>query len=261
MAPQFAQILAGRFAQGQELMNSHHRIEGEEIDVADSWSASVTEGLERSRRTAWIIAGVASAVALLAMIALVILLPLKTVEPYTLLVDRHTGHVEALAPLDEDMVAPTTALTRSLLAQYVIARESFERTSLQRDYRKTMLWSAGDERRRYGAMINSSDAGNPLGQLPPGASIRTEIASVSPLSDGSSLVRYFTILTDRSGREAEPEHWAAVINYTFSDARMSEDDRLLNPLGFQVTYYRRDRETLAANAERQLPADDLEDGA
>lgn len=234
-------------------MNAHNRIEGEDIAIADSWATSVTEDLERSRRTAWIVASVASVIALLLAIAIVIMMPLKRVEPYTLLVDRQTGHVEALAPLDEGLVTPDAALTRSLLAQYVIARESFEQTSLQRDYRKTMLWSAGEERQRYGAQMNSANAASPFAQLPPGTSIRTEIASISPLSDSSSLVRFVTILSDRSGREAAPEHWAAVVNYSFSGARMSEEDRLINPLGFQVTRYRRDRETLPASSDPQLP--------
>ena len=67
-------------------MNAHHTIEGETIEIADSWGTSVTESLERSRRTAWIVASVATAIALLLAIALVVLIPLRTVVPYTLLV-------------------------------------------------------------------------------------------------------------------------------------------------------------------------------
>ena len=39
-----------------------------------------------------------------------------------------------------------------------------------------------------------------------------------------------------------PQLWAAVINYRFSGEAMSAEDRLLNPLGFQVVRYRRDAE-------------------
>lgn len=253
MAAHFAAQFDRRRAQGQDIVNRHHKLDGEDIAIADSWGASVTADLERSRRIAWIVAAIASAIALLLAIAIVILLPLKTVEPYTLMVDRHTGHVEALAPLDEAMVSPDAALTRSFLAQYVIARESFDRASLQRNYRNAMLWSAGEERQRYGATMNSANGANPLVQLPPGSSVRTEIASISPLSSDSSLVRFVTTRTDTGGRAQPPEHWAAVINYTFSGAAMSQEDRLINPLGFQVTRYRRDPETLtAAVAGRQI---------
>lgn len=234
-------------------MNAHHTIDGEKVEISDSWGASITEDLERSRRIAWIVAACAGAIALLLALALVIMLPLKTVVPYTLLVDRQTGYVEELAPLGAASVSPDTALTRSFLAQYVIARESFDAANLQRDYRKVALWSEGDARQRYVASMNSSNPSSPIAQLGNGATLRTEVKSVSSLSSDSALVRFITVRTDRGGREQAPEHWAAVINYRFSGAEMSADDRLVNPLGFQVSRYRRDQEALPETRGPRLP--------
>lgn len=225
-------------------MNAPEPFNHEDIEIADSWATSVTETLERSRRTAWVVAAIASVIALLLAIALVILLPLKTVEPYTLLVDRQTGNVEALAPLDEQVIAPDAALTRSFLVQYVTARESFDADSLQNDYRKVALWSAPEARQRYIARMQASNPASPLSFIPRGGTIAVEIRSVSSLSADSSLVRFTTTRNDPGARARPPEYWAAVINYGFSPAEMSEADRLLNPLGFQVTRYRRDAETL-----------------
>ena len=50
----------------------------------------------------------AATVAVLLAIALIVLMPLKTVEPYTLLVDRQTGFVQALEPLDPERISPAT---------------------------------------------------------------------------------------------------------------------------------------------------------
>ena len=66
-------------------------------------------------------------------------MPLKTVEPYTLLVDRQTGFVQALEPLEPERISADTALTQSFLVQYVIARESFDVDTLQANYRKVAL--------------------------------------------------------------------------------------------------------------------------
>lgn len=225
-------------------MSAPEQIDLTQVEVADSWAHSVTEDLERSERRAWLVACAAAVIAVLEAIALVFLLPLKTVEPYTLLVDRQTGNVEALAPLDAQTIAPDSALTKSFLVQYVTARESFDADSLQRDYRKVALWSAPEERQRY---INRMQANNPLSPLaymPPGGTIAVDVRSISSLEAGQSLVRFTTTRTDRAGQALAPEHWAAVIDYGFSEASMSEDDRLLNPLGFQATRYRRDAETL-----------------
>lgn len=230
-------------------MNAHHSIDGEKVEIADSWGTSVTEALERSRRTAWIVAGLAGMIALLLAIALVVMLPLKTVVPYTLMVDRQTGYVEELAPLQAESVTPDTALTRSFLAQYVIARESYDPANLQRDYRKVALWSEGRARQQYVASMNSSNPASPISQLGSGSTVQTEVKSVSSLSAESAMVRFLTVRTDRGGRAQDPEHWVAVINFKFSGAEMSADDRLVNPLGFQVTRYRRDQEALSKTGE------------
>ena len=98
---------------------------------ADSWAQDrqdalarlAPDRLDRRRRR--------GPVAVLLAIALVVLMPLKTVEPYTLLVDRQTGFVQALKPLDPERISGDAALTQSFLVQYVIARESFDIDTLQ----------------------------------------------------------------------------------------------------------------------------------
>ena len=161
-----------------------------------------------------------------------------------LLVDRQTGHVEALAPLERSIVAPDAALTRSFLVQYVIARESFDIDNIQRDYRKVALWTSGDERQRYLASMNASNPTSPVSVYSRQTRLGVAVHSVSSLAADSSLVRFSTTRTDRAGQSQPPQYWAAVVNYGFSGAEMSAEDRLLNPLGFQVSRYRRDAETL-----------------
>lgn len=215
-----------------------------DLPVVASWATSVTEDLERSNRRAWIVAIIAAIIALLEALALVFLLPLKTVEPYTLLVDRQTGNVEALAPLDAQVVSADTALTRSFLVQYVIARESFALPTLQDDYRKVSLWSDGKVREAYQRLMNAANPASPLSALPKNSAIRTQVKSVSSLAEGRALVRFQTTRIDQGAAPQPAEHWAAIVNYSFSNAGMSEADRFVNPLGFQVTSYRRDAETL-----------------
>jgi len=76
------------------------------------------------------------------------------------------------------------------------------------------------------------------------ALVSVTINSVSSLNADTSLVRFTTTRAD-PGAQAQPsQHWAAVITWRYSGAEMTADDRLLNPLGFQVTRYRRDAETV-----------------
>lgn len=221
-----------------------HDFDTDERPVSSSWHHSVTDDLERSNKRAWTVAIVAALIALLLAIALVILLPLKTVEPYTLLVDRQTGNVEALSPTGEQTVTPDEALVRSFLVQYVTSRESFAIDSLQDDYRKVSLWSDNDTRREYSRAMDADNASSPLSRLPRRAVLKAEVKSVSRLEDGKAMVRFTTNRQDSGAFSRQQRHWVSIISYGFSNAEMSEDDRFINPLGFQVTSYRRDAETV-----------------
>jgi type IV secretion system protein VirB8 len=208
-----------------------------------SWAQEQNDALRSSRKTAWIVAGVAAIIALALAVALMFLMPLKTVVPYTLLVDRQTGYVQSLSPIESSRIAPDTALTQSFLVQYVIARESFDRATIQTDYKKVALWSADTARSSYLLEIQVSNPDSPLNKLPPGTTIQTRVRSVSPLGQNSALVRYESVQQGRNASAQAPRGWVAIISYRFSNAPMSVEDRYINPFGFQVTRYRRNAET------------------
>jgi type IV secretion system protein VirB8 len=215
---------------------------------AETWAQDRQDALRASRRTAWIVASAAVAIAVLEALVLLVLTPLKTVVPYTLLVDRNTGFVQALEPLDPGKVSPDTALTQSFLVQYVIARESFDIDKLQSDYRKVALWSADTARSSYIASTQVSNPQSPLVLYPRTTVVETRVKSVSPVGRNAALVRFDTIRRDAGGRIEPARPWVAVIRYRYSGEPMQLEDRMVNPLGFQVLRYRRDPEALPPEA-------------
>lgn len=218
---------------------------------AGSWAADQIGSLRASRRVAWIVAGCAAGVALVEGLALMTMAPLKTVVPYTLLVDRTTGFVQELKPLDPGQLSPDKALIQSMLVQYVIARESFDTAALQANYQKVGLWSADQARTDYLSLMQASNIDSPLARYPKTTVVQTQIKSVSPLNDRSALVRFDTIRRDAGGSAHPPIAWVAIVQYRFSGEPMSAADRFLNPLGFQVLTYRRDPEALPSAADSQ----------
>lgn len=209
-----------------------------------SWAQDRRDALAGSRRIAWIVAGVAATIALCEALALAVLLPLKTVVPYTLLVDRQTGFVQVLKPLDAQLVSADRALTQSFLVQYIIAREGFDRDTLQADYRKVGLWSAGSARAEYIASMQASNPASPLSRLPASAIVDVEVKSVTPLGKESALVRYDTRRRDAGGERAPTRAWVAAIRYGYSGEPLDVADRYVNPLGFQVHRFRRSEEVV-----------------
>lgn len=227
-------------------MNEHSR---ETLDAyyaeAASWNRDRVHAMRSSQRIAWGIAIAAAAVALFEAIALMLLMPLKTVEPYTLMVDKTTGYVQALKPLDQTKIAPDSALTQSFLVQYVIAREGFDMATLSANYRKVTLFSADAARSSYLQQMQASNPASPLLVYPRNAIVDVRIKSVSPIGSNAALVRFETVRSDARAQPQPPSEWVAVIRYRYSNAPMSLEDRFVNPLGFQVTSYRKDQEVIA----------------
>lgn len=211
---------------------------------AGSWARDRQDDLRASRRVAWIVASIAVVIALFEALALMLLTPLKRVEPYTLMVDRQTGYVQLLKPLNPEIVSSDAALTQSFLVQYVIAREGFDINSLQADYRKVALWSAGPARADYLALMPASNPASPLATYPRSTVIETRVKSVTSLGKDSAMVRFETVRHDAGRQPGSPQPWVAVIRYAYSGQPMTLEDRLINPLGFQVVRYRRSAEAL-----------------
>ena len=211
---------------------------------ARSWAVDSEHRQRKSNRIAWIIAAVATVIALLEALALVALTPLKQVVPYTLLVDRTTGYVQVLDGTQPQKVTPTAALTQSMLAQYVIARETFEINGLAEQYKKVSLWSGDTARRDYLALMPTNNPLSPLNIYPRNALVTTTIASVTPTGPDTAQVRFITERRDPGQASAQRGWWAAQIRYRYSGEPMSLEDRLANPLGFQVIEYRRDQEAV-----------------
>jgi type IV secretion system protein VirB8 len=126
--------------------------------------------------------------------------------------------------------------------QYVIARESFDIAALQSNYRKATLWSADPVKTDYVTSVQVTNPASPLARYPRSTVVSTRVKSISPLGGNSALVRFDTQRVDAGGHVVPAQSWVAVIRYRFSGEPMTREDRFVNPLGFQVTGYRKDAE-------------------
>src|SRR3546814_8784359 len=73
------------------------------FEVAASWERDKLAAAERSKKLAWVVAGVAGALATAGVVAVAALTPLKTVEPYVITVDRNTRSEEHTSELQSLM--------------------------------------------------------------------------------------------------------------------------------------------------------------
>lgn len=195
---------------------------------------------ERSERRAWYVAG-GSVVAVVAMaVALAGLTPLHRIEPFVVRVDKATGNVEAVSRLNQASRTENEAVDKYMVAKYVRAREEFSRELAPVFYKTVALMSAGPVAQAYHEWFKPSNPQSPLKVYAGGGTVNVRIMNVSFVSDHIASVRYEK--TVRANNVATRSIWQAMVTYRYSNAPMSEDDRLVNPVGFEVTDFRTDPE-------------------
>lgn len=210
--------------------------------AAQSWADGQVEAERRARNLAWMVAAVAGGIALILAVALVLLLPLKTVQPYVVTVDRQSGAVEVATTVANSRLTENEAVIQSQLANYVRVRETFDASDLAENYRRVQLLSSPDVSAAYVAQMAARNPASPLRTLSPGDTLKVQIKSVSLTAPGTALVRYDVDRTVAGGRGVSSTAYVSAISYGFSDKPLRAADRFENPLGFQVTRYRRDVE-------------------
>ena len=219
---------------------------------SESWAQDVQGVLRASRRRAFLVAGGAAFVAVLEAIALVALMPLKTVVPYTITVDRQTGYIETAQGVRPGALSQDVAVIQAFLAQYILARETFDVTDLQANYQKVAAWSEGTARDQYVRIMQRTNPQSPVNLNDATTVVKITVKSISLLSRNSALVRFDAERSQGSSTVPARTPYAAVIGFRFTGAPMRNEDRFLNPLGFQVTAYRRDAETASASPNLQV---------
>ncbi|MDP3673815.1 MAG: VirB8/TrbF family protein [Novosphingobium sp.] len=213
--------------------------------AARTWADGKVASSARETRIAWIAAAIAAAIALILALTLVFLVPLKTVEPFVVTVDRLTGATEVATTLKSGRLTQNEAVIQAQLAGYVVARETFDATDLARQYRRVRVMSAPAVATAYVAQMAANNPSSPLRTLNKGDTIAIRVRSVSLIAAGAAIVRFDAIRTNAGAAPLPPAANVAAISFGFSGRPLRMEDRYDNPLGFLVTRYRRDAEGLA----------------
>lgn len=208
----------------------------------ETWEQEIIANALQSRNRAWLLSFFCMGIAVLSLITLLILLPLKTFEPYVVTVDRNTGYLEVTKGLYQGNLTQDEAITQANLVKYVSLRESYNPSILRENYEQASLMSSGPALEEYQKLWNGKNPNNPSIVLGRKAAIDIKIQSVSFLNDKTASIRFQRELKENG--QIRLSHWTAIIDYQYAQKPMQMADRFLNPLGFQVTSYRVNPEIL-----------------
>lgn len=207
-----------------------------------AWENDIHRSLRRSRNLAWIVSASAVGIASVAVLSNLMLFPLKQYEPYMVLVDKTTGYTEIARALKPGALASDEAVTTANIVRYIRARETYDPRQIKTNFDLAQLLSTG---------LASADLVKEFTPSNPDAKdkkygtetiINTEIKSVSFLNKNTATVRFMT--TEKRQNSEKRSHWVAVVKFRYTNTPLKNEYRFDNPLGFQVTEFRKDQESI-----------------
>lgn len=227
------------------------------FEQASGWDQDINQHQQRSEKRAWLVAMAAIALAVLEAVGIATLAPLKSVEPFVIRVDNNTGVVDVVSVLAETngevKQAAQEALDKYWLSQYIRHREGYCWDTRDHDRRLVGLLSASTVQQNYAAYTDPKrNPQAPVLRYGQNARVTIYVTAISFINTGetvdgehrvTALVRY-TKQVKRAGETAPLTHWAATVTFVYRAAPMKIEDRLVNPLGFQIIGYRNDPESV-----------------
>lgn len=228
--------------------------DSEQIDLrtyyqsGDIWEQEIVKRAKRSRALAWFVTMIFGAITLLSLVALVMLVPLKSFEPYIVEVDKSTGYVEVKTGLTRPAnLTEQQAITQANIVRYIRAREGYDPYAIEQNFGIAALLSTGNAARELQDLYSTTNPRNPAKVYGRNKRVMTEIASVTFPNNSTGIVRFST--TEVSDTDSILRHWIAVVRYRYTDTPATNEWRFENPLGFQVYDYRRDQETVTGSGQ------------
>ena len=211
------------------------------------FDVDLVTGPRRSARTAWIVASCALGVAVLLALALVVLMPLRQTEVFTVLVDSTTGAAERVYRVQPTGISDEEAIKEALLVSYVSDRESYFRAGIQERLESVQRRSTDGARQSLQALWTAGSDSYPPNVYGPNSEVDVRIRSITFLQPTVAQIRFEKRLT-RPNQSAVTQPFVATIGFAFDPRRERSLERVWeNPLGFSVSAYRVDAETLGGN--------------
>lgn len=217
-------------------------------DTVHRFEDEVFFGLQRRAALFGWMAGLSLAVALCAVGAMAALLPLKEIRPYVVMVDRQTGESELVVSTRPADLAETDAVRQAELVRYVTERETYDTADNRERIPAVLATSQDQAATSLRSLWTQASEQYPPALYGEDSLIRVKVRSVAILNDATAQVR-FTRTLEQPGLQPVVRAFVATVGFAFQPrVERTLEAVWQNPLGFTVTSYRIDAETLDAGA-------------
>ena len=211
----------------------------------DAFEADFIYGPRRRERFAYFVATAGVIVGLAGFLGAVSLFPLKSVETFVVVVDKETGEMDRVSQVAALTLDESDAIIQANLVAYVDDRETYDLTDGEQRINSVLDRSDSDAARTLRDLWSSTNEDYPITVYGREAKIDVVIRSVNQIEPGVAQVRFTRTLRRERDTRTVTRPYVATLAYEFRpETRQRLQDVWANPLGFVVTSYRVDAETL-----------------
>ncbi|MAQ82080.1 MAG: type IV secretion system protein VirB8 [Maritimibacter sp.] len=211
----------------------------------DAFEADFIFGPRRRERFAYFVAAAGVIVGVVGFVGAVSLFPLKAVETFVVVVDKETGEMDRVAAVEALTLDESDAVIQANLVAYVDDRETYDLTDGEERINSVLQRSDEDAARTLRDLWSSTNPDYPISVYGRDAKIDVVIRSVNQVEAGVAQVRFTKTLRKPRDNRTVTRPYVATLRYEFRpETRQRLQQVWANPLGFVVTSYRVDAETL-----------------
>jgi type IV secretion system protein VirB8 len=215
------------------------------FNSAREFEKSRIDDVLRSRKFAWMLAGVGVVIGVLGMsTGMTAVFFRKDPEPLVMQVDGATGVTNVLRSVKDARDKYDEVVDRFWLGRYVLMREGYDWYTISDTVEAVKLMSSDPLAREYDGFVRQPNA--PLAQLKDRGKVVPKIVAVTFVGD-TAQIRFTTetqSLTGDNNDGLKTAGWIATVAYKYESGYMTDQQRLVNPLGFKVLSYRKDPEVV-----------------
>lgn len=199
----------------------------------------------RAQRNRWmIVAMLALILAVVAVGTVTVMLPLKETKPFVVMVDRTTGEAEKIVQVRPVSLGEQEAIRQAELVSYVTDRETYDITDNETRIPHVLSRSQSQARNSLVALWTRGSANYPPQIYSNRSRLLVKVISIALLNGETAQVRFRKTL-ETEGERAVERDFVATVGFEFKPrVERNLEDVWKNPLGFIVTNYRVDAETL-----------------
>ena len=210
-----------------------------------SWETDRVARAMTSARRAWTVAAFAGLLALLSILAVVFLTPLKTVENNLLVMDRSQGTIEPLQKLDVVIANVDEIFTRKFISDFMLARENYTYDTAEINYYTAAAFMSPQLQVQWGNFYNPNNENSPLSVYKNDTKVNINIKSIVIHTKDSGMQDVATVRftkTISKGDLKTSKNYISTITYRYVNEPKEEKLLRINPIGFMILDYRVDAE-------------------